>query len=87
MIGEMRGMISCEEAMARLWEFLDGELEDAEAGAVRKHLEVCRRCYPKFDFQKAWFEHVRRASRPIELSDDPRRRLFQRILEQEAESG
>ena len=73
--------------MSRLWEFLDGELEVAEAGAVRKHLEVCRRCYPKFDFQKAWFEHVRRASRPIEMSDDTRRRLFQSILEQEAEDG
>ena len=87
MIRETMGMISCEEAMARLWEFLDGELEDAEAGAVRKHLEVCRRCYPKFDFQKAWFEHVRRASRPIEMSDDTRRRLFQSILEQEAKGG
>ncbi len=77
-------MIRCEEAMARLWEFLDGELEDVEEAAVRKHLEVCHRCYPKYDFQRAYFEYMRRTSRHGEGSVELRRELFQKLLEQEA---
>jgi anti-sigma factor (TIGR02949 family) len=78
-------MIRCEEAMARLWEFLDGELDAAEEEAVRKHLEVCNRCYPKYDFQKAYFEFLQRTSGPAEGGVDLRRDLFQKLLEQEAE--
>ncbi len=84
MIREKMGMIRCEEAMARLWEFLDGELEDVEEAAVRKHLEVCNRCYPKYDFQRAYFEYMQRTSRRGEGSTDMRHELFQKLLEQEA---
>jgi len=83
-IREKMGMIRCEEAMARLWEFLDGELEDVEEEAVRKHLEVCNRCYPKYDFQRAYFEYMQRTSPRGEGSVDVRRELFQKLLEQEA---
>ena len=31
-------MIACEEALARLWEFLDGELEAASEDEVQSHL-------------------------------------------------
>ncbi len=85
MIGEMMGMIRCEEAMARLWEFLDGELEDVEEEAVRKHLEVCNRCYPRYDFQRAYFEYMQRTSSKGDGPVDLRRELFQKLLEQEAE--
>ena len=84
MIGEAMGMIRCEEALARLWEFLDGELEDAEQAAVQRHLEVCNRCYPKYDFQRAYFEYMQRASRRGEGSAELRHELFQKLLEQEA---
>lgn len=85
MIRETMGMIRCEEAMARLWEFLDGELHDAEEEAVQRHLEACNRCYPRYDFQKAYFEYMHRTSRQGDGSVDLRRELFQKLLEQEAE--
>jgi hypothetical protein len=34
-------MIPCEEASARLFEYLDGELEDLSEEEVRHHLEIC----------------------------------------------
>jgi len=77
-------MIRCEEAMARLWEFLDGELEDTEEEAVQRHLEVCNRCYPKYDFQRAYFEYMQRTSRRGEGSVELRHELFQKLLEQES---
>jgi len=58
-------MISCATALARLWAFIDGELEPASEAEVQAHLHVCRRCYPQFDFQHAYFQAMQRlASRP-----------------------
>jgi anti-sigma factor (TIGR02949 family) len=53
MIRKAMGMIPCEEAMARLWEFLDGELLSEDETAVKWHLDVCSRCFPQYDFQRA----------------------------------
>lgn len=37
-------MISCADAVNRLWAYLDGEISPDDAGAVERHLERCRRC-------------------------------------------
>ena len=46
------GMISCDEAAARLFEYLDGELDGVSAEEVRRHLEICKACYPRAQFEK-----------------------------------
>jgi hypothetical protein len=77
-------MIRCEEAIARLWDFLDGELPPDQEGAVLRHLEVCNRCYPQYDFRRAYLEftwRVRRAGNGA--TAEFRRRLFRLLLEQE----
>ncbi|MDT8436141.1 MAG: zf-HC2 domain-containing protein [Gemmatimonadota bacterium] len=80
-------MISCEEAVARLWEFLDGELEHVDEDEVRQHLEICRKCYPKYDFQRAYFERLRRAEkRRSERSREIRRDLLRKVMAQVAEA-
>ncbi|MGH7545838.1 MAG: zf-HC2 domain-containing protein [Gemmatimonadota bacterium] len=78
------GMMPCEEAIARLWDFLDGELDAPDEAAVRKHLEFCSRCYPQYDFQRAYFEFTRRLREGERAPPDLRRRLFQRILVEDA---
>ena len=57
---EALGMIRCEDAMRKLWDFLDGELAEEERDGLMKHLEVCHRCYPAYDFQRAYLEYTRR---------------------------
>ncbi len=52
------GELNCEESLARVYEYLDGELDAAEHDAVRKHLEKCRRCYPHFDFERLFLDYV-----------------------------
>lgn len=76
-------MIRCEEALERLWDFLDGEMEPANELAVRQHLEVCSRCYPRYDFQRAYFELLRRVRSRDSVPGKLRRRLFERILEED----
>ena len=80
-------MIRCEEALERLWEFLDGELEAADETDVQRHLEVCARCYPRYDFQRAYFELMRRIRDRDGVPRQFRRRLFDRILEEDAAAG
>lgn len=87
MIMSAMGMIPCEEALARLWEFLDGELPPAESAAVKRHLDVCSRCFPQYDFQRAYFRYARRIRGGDSAPRSLRRRLFRRILEQEARDG
>lgn len=84
---EKLGMMRCEEALARLMEFVDGELPLEEEAAVKKHLDICNRCYPRYDFQRAYHEFARRLSDREHAPAALRRRLFRRILEQESGNG
>ncbi len=81
------GMIRCEHVLVRLWEFLNGELSVEDEVAVKKHLDVCNLCYPRYDFQRAYFEYTRRLKERDEAPPSLRRRLFRRILEQETNGG
>jgi cyclophilin family peptidyl-prolyl cis-trans isomerase len=39
---------SCHDVLARLWAYIDGELDYESADEVRTHIEVCKRCYPQY---------------------------------------
>jgi anti-sigma factor (TIGR02949 family) len=54
-------MISCEEARAVLYEYLDGELEGLSYERVKAHFDVCARCYPKLSLEKSFLAAVERA--------------------------
>lgn len=45
----------CAAALARLYEFLDHELADADADAIRTHLDACEPCLDAFGVE----EHIR----------------------------
>lgn len=51
MSDEARG-IDCEEAIRRLAEYLDGELADREEAAIERHLETCRSCWSRAEFER-----------------------------------
>lgn len=80
-------MIACEDALARLWDFLDGELPPAEEAEVQRHLEVCNRCYPQYDFRRAYLELARRLGERETATPELRRRLFRMLLEKERGDG
>ena len=46
-----RPRIPCEQALRMLAEFLDGELSDLERHDVRHHLDTCRSCYSRAEFE------------------------------------
>lgn len=78
--------LSCQDAMVRLWAYIDGELEPGSQQEMRRHLELCENCFPQYDFQRAYLEFLHRHARgdaPREL----RRRVFRRLLEEGRASG
>ncbi len=45
-------IISCEEALRLLAEHLDGELGGAHRREVERHLEICRSCFSRAEFEQ-----------------------------------
>ncbi len=43
----------CEHVLARVYEFLDHELDDPSGDAIRQHLVDCEPCLDRFDVEQA----------------------------------
>lgn len=56
-------MLDCEAVMRQLWDYLDGELTPERAAAIRAHLELCRRCYPQYEFERSFLDAVAASAR------------------------
>ena len=74
--GDRPDPITCAEAIRRVYEYLDGELDAGWTERVHEHIEVCRRCYPYFDFERIFLDHIRGLDLPPAHSE----RLEQRVL-------
>lgn len=76
--------IPCDQAAKRVYEFLDGELDDADAEAIRCHIEQCRRCYPMYNWERLFLDVVSETADRPEPSDELRRRVSE-LLDAEVE--
>ncbi len=76
-------MIPCDEASARLFEYLDGELEDLSEEEVRRHLAVCEACYPRVQFERHFLEALQRSQNGGRASGSLRERVLKALAEDE----
>ncbi|MEX0691368.1 MAG: zf-HC2 domain-containing protein [Gemmatimonadales bacterium] len=76
-------MMGCHDVLDRLWDFLDAEVGPAEEAAIRRHLELCSRCYPQYVFRRAQLDLMRRVRDRVTMPPASRRALLLRILEQD----
>lgn len=44
--------MTCEEVIERLFEYLDRELDSELSGQIHSHLERCRDCFTRAEFEK-----------------------------------
>jgi mycothiol system anti-sigma-R factor len=66
----------CAEAVARLYEYLDGELDGEYQQVIEVHLSHCSPCLEAFDFESELKRMI--ASKCAErMPDDLRRRLLE----------
>jgi anti-sigma factor (TIGR02949 family) len=50
--------IDCDEALHRLLDFLDAELPGDSLQELEQHLERCRSCFSRFEFEKRLKAHI-----------------------------
>ena len=79
--------ISCKEALQRLYEYLDGELEPESADEVRRHVEVCNACYPEVKFTTEFRDAIHRAAQGQPSVPEELRQKVERLLEEVEEAG
>ena len=76
-------MISCAEAVERLWAYLDGTLAADDRAALEQHLGFCRVCCGEAEFARELRGFLGRSASE-ELPDDVRARLLASLDELEA---
>lgn len=62
-------MISCSEAVRRLWAYLEDEVDADDRTRVEEHLGLCRRCCGEAEFAAALRGLLRSATGP-DLPED-----------------
>ena len=76
-------MIPCDQVVAQLWEYIDGELSGERAERVRAHLDVCARCFPEYDFHRAFVAFLG-AHAECPIPPALRQKVFERLLREDA---
>ena len=67
-------MITCADAVERLWAYLDGSLPAADRAALEEHLGFCRVCCGEVEFAQELRGFLARSASEG-LPDDVRARL------------
>jgi mycothiol system anti-sigma-R factor len=68
-------MITCAEAVERLWAYLDGALTAEDKAALEEHLGFCRVCCGEVEFAQELRGFLAQSAAE-ELPDDVRARLI-----------
>jgi mycothiol system anti-sigma-R factor len=55
--------IDCEEALRRLFDYLDAELHGEPQREIAAHLERCRTCFSRLEFERRLKTHIAELSR------------------------
>lgn len=67
--------IDCEEAVRRLAAFLDHELDADESAEVKRHLDTCRSCFSRAEFERRLRERIREDLQDGEVPSDFEERM------------
>lgn len=70
--------MDCREFEAKLWAFLDGELDEAACTELRAHLERCPGCLDHYRFEGALRVFVQRSCQ--ETIPEPVRHRLQLLI-------
>jgi anti-sigma factor (TIGR02949 family) len=74
--------LDCDEALERVYEFLDGELTPSVEQAIRRHLAACAKCEPKFEHERVFLEFIAQRARLEGAPPELRRRILQQLVEE-----
>jgi anti-sigma factor (TIGR02949 family) len=72
--------ITCMEALERLYEYLDGELETVSAEQVAEHFRICKKCYPHLQLEKSFHEAVHGVQSGEVCPEEVRQRVMDSLM-------
>ena len=75
--------IGCQEALQRLYEYLDGELTPETTEEVRRHIELCAGCYPEVKTTTEFRDALHRAAAGQPLCPESLRHRVAAMLKEE----
>ncbi len=78
-IAGVRSVLECSEALLRVFEFLDGEMAEADHAAIRAHLDACAECLRQYDVDQMVKLVVKRSCRPEPAPVHLRATIVQRL--------
>jgi anti-sigma factor (TIGR02949 family) len=52
-------MLSCEKVVQSIWEYLDHELSAENLAELQKHIELCRACFTRVEFEISLRSNIR----------------------------
>lgn len=69
--------IDCEQALTRIFDLVDSELQGEEREAMQHHIDTCKSCFSRAEFERRLKEKLRslRATDTLEA-----RRRIQKLL-------
>ena len=73
----------CDQAFARIADYLDRELDAEEMRMVREHLETCAVCAREFHYEASVLQEIRRKLDHIDLPPDLIARIAAKLKEGE----
>lgn len=79
--------ISCKEAMEKLQEYLDGELDEVSHEELALHFEVCRKCYPHLKLEERFRDLLQRSREKESCPDHVREQVLELLSSQGGDSG
>lgn len=50
----------CREALKNVFDYLDGCTDSHDNRHIRRHLDMCRHCYSRFEFEKKLIARIRK---------------------------
>ena len=67
--------MNCRESLKKLYDFLDGELDKVPKSEIKKHLDACRHCWDRFEFEKRLKELIKKSCCKEACPDTLKRRV------------
>lgn len=71
----------CREVLERVYQYLDGELDDHTVGKIQQHLDECRPCLSEYDLDVVLKALVRRSCGGECAPEQLRARIMLQITE------
>ncbi|MBI4547083.1 MAG: zf-HC2 domain-containing protein [Ignavibacteriae bacterium] len=72
--------ISCEEAIKRVYDFIDNHLKAKARAELEHHLETCRHCFDRVEFEKLLKARLRHLK--VDTESKALRKKIDELIEQ-----